>query len=1137
MTEPMKLLLQPETWTVTNGPGPDHAKDIVKAVSREQDRVVRHNREVVDKAVLWLSRNPLATVTASLILSDLRTGPLQTNGTGPDLDVAKRVYPWLFQRLRGLTPGDYQTLGDAGATNFDKVTKAWDWPCNTGTMGRRVVYVLEKLERTGLGSEWLVDVVRGAVERCPQLQTSLQKAASHLRHQPPSWTLVLDAAKGVPCGDGEHFMWHRHHFDHLLYGVKGLVDTDPIRAAWDEYYGSAFKQDKNRLCDYLKEIREDGLEAFDIELGGEEFLAKWGVLTQAVLRMKEYKGPRDAHYDFSWLRRVLEFTNTGAGQRIFLNRIASMDDGELEALRKELQTNYPKAGVWALGRVEKKNEDAKLCQTLATEDFAVAGWDWPCTTAELQRRAKWIFDRVPLDEATKRRTFVDEVVGYRPDFQDTPEFRVLTDSYGDKTPSGFASLWDTNNVFEEGRGIPETVGDLNDYVVPMLATWENKVRDTKLLSELEDLAKRLNPASEKYVTESRSRLWIDGRVTVVCETVAIGGKRGDPTVTRLTPLSETGNWGTTTEEFTSDRVAVEFHWDNLGQVVQEFRWRVLQQGLAHKDTLPRDVKMTPEKAKNPTPLWFTQVFPVLHTALGRRVFRHMAEERPEDVATLRTMVQGFGEKATSAYRFWPWSGLEPNPEAATWLCNHLNLGDMAKTNNTNVAVDTMSVEGWDWPCDSGEFVTRVLWVFDHSPVPWDTKLRVLRDEMFPNRPDLQKLLLSLFRAKYGGPGLDRDIDTLDPTIAEMTGKWQESHEDLFDYLNPLLAATNHYVQGHSGVRQLQSVLKLSFKTKEPDYRARTTTHVWLDGRVSIKISTRIHDDVCERVAAIAHSVDNNTSYRSSVFEQTSVEFPFGKLDHMLSNERWGDLRSKLSEAKSVREISDLLVGSQWLMTGAGAEGNRRQLERVLQRHPVVAGVDQLIGELLAVLWPTATQTEPTQFTPTIDPAYITPARGGGYDLEASGADGAKAPVVDENIMNRVKDMVVTEAKEMAIRASVDTMKRTTLDLLRAFLARRGTPAEFLGTDGGKSLVAVFVGTTWAMVQGERDGGDFGATVARELRVQGTTDLLGGFVQSVVAPVLETARVRLPALTTTATTVSDTEELELVTTPTVTAERK
>lgn len=101
----------------------------------------------------------------------------------------------------------------------------------------------------------------------------------------------------------------------------------------------------------------------------------------------------------------------------------------------------------------------------------------------------------------------------------------------------------------------------------------------------------------------------------------------------------------------------------------------------------------------------------------------------------------------------------------------------------------------------------------------------------------------------------------------------------------------------------------------------------------------------------------------------------------------------------------------------------------------------------------------------------------------------------------VMDTLVGDAKESAFRAGVGVVRKTALDALGRFLAARGTPAGFLETGVGQGFVSLVIGTTWVAMKDGVPGSnhDFGDRVAKELRVQGGTDMVLGFFNGLKAP--------------------------------------
>lgn len=135
----------------------------------------------------------------------------------------------------------------------------------------------------------------------------------------------------------------------------------------------------------------------------------------------------------------------------------------------------------------------------------------------------------------------------------------------------------------------------------------------------------------------------------------------------------------------------------------------------------------------------------------------------------------------------------------------------------------------------------------------------------------------------------------------------------------------------------------------------------------------------------------------------------------------------------------------------------------------------------------------------------------------------KAITVDR--VQKAKDTLKDDMKEIALRTGVKRIRGAVADRVTNFwaskhvarharesnedyaarvLAQKAGIGAFFASEAGQAALAYIVGMTWAALSEEvKDDTvrEYGDLVAREIRVQGGTDLLDGFVEEVVTPIV------------------------------------
>lgn len=137
--------------------------------------------------------------------------------------------------------------------------------------------------------------------------------------------------------------------------------------------------------------------------------------------------------------------------------------------------------------------------------------------------------------------------------------------------------------------------------------------------------------------------------------------------------------------------------------------------------------------------------------------------------------------------------------------------------------------------------------------------------------------------------------------------------------------------------------------------------------------------------------------------------------------------------------------------------------------------------------------------------------------------------VKRTLGQKALDTLREDAKAIALRTGVRRVREAASARLGAWWARHGSPQmageteeeyarrmeaiasgsnAFLGTSGGEAALSMLLGFVWTVV-GEEVTDDnvrgFGDAVARELRVSGGVDLVGGFMDEVVGPMVSSMK--------------------------------
>lgn len=142
-----------------------------------------------------------------------------------------------------------------------------------------------------------------------------------------------------------------------------------------------------------------------------------------------------------------------------------------------------------------------------------------------------------------------------------------------------------------------------------------------------------------------------------------------------------------------------------------------------------------------------------------------------------------------------------------------------------------------------------------------------------------------------------------------------------------------------------------------------------------------------------------------------------------------------------------------------------------------------------------------------------------------------------SLSQKVLDTLKDDAREIALRTGVKRVRKAMGALLVNFWTKQSNPrlgsesleeydvrlealkpgvAGFFETEAGQGVLAYVTGFAWTMIHEEIPDGqlrDYGSTVARELRVQGGTDILDGFVTEVMFPMLTSMKALAGALVT------------------------
>lgn len=163
---------------------------------------------------------------------------------------------------------------------------------------------------------------------------------------------------------------------------------------------------------------------------------------------------------------------------------------------------------------------------------------------------------------------------------------------------------------------------------------------------------------------------------------------------------------------------------------------------------------------------------------------------------------------------------------------------------------------------------------------------------------------------------------------------------------------------------------------------------------------------------------------------------------------------------------------------------------------------------------------------------------------ASGLADASPPVEvtpakePPNMASKVMETIRQDAVDIALRSSVQRVRGIMRDRLATWWVRRHNPQRngetednyrlrlsdervraegFLKTETGESALAMAMGIVWSQASGDIPDANlraFGDTVARELRISAGTDILDGFLEQVLTPILSSVKDLAPTQATT-----------------------
>ena len=112
----------------------------------------------------------------------------------------------------------------------------------------------------------------------------------------------------------------------------------------------------------------------------------------------------------------------------------------------------------------------------------------------------------------------------------------------------------------------------------------------------------------------------------------------------------------------------------------------------------------------------------------------------------------------------------------------------------------------------------------------------------------------------------------------------------------------------------------------------------------------------------------------------------------------------------------------------------------------------------------------------------------------------------------IVNVLVSDAKEIALRASVNRIRKAFQQSLTKYLVSKGTSEESISRiiqgDTAHGILSYMTGFTWSMLETETmdpNLREFGDRVAHECRIAGGTDVFNEIINDILAPVLSVAK--------------------------------
>lgn len=1041
----------------------------------------------------------------------------------------KGIYPWL-KRLYG-TDRDF---GPLGATEYDATTKDWSWPCTIYTVGHRVVYLLTTADLT---EDHKLHLVVSALERCPQLLEPLHAALSyHLRTKENPTNAPWMAFLGRKRADGEApdllkgVQWGPSDFDHLLHDFRAVEEKDPVQRLWNLYHGPG-ELNTEVMVELVRQIKQERLDEFDHDQLDPDFHYVWGTI------IRRY-GETPVDMLGTEFTTAMKAMDTLTGKRVFRNLCRNLKPlDNLPPEKSKAVLDYVgsfrdmggKYQVLNRGWCQKVLQDPTHENAWVEDQLAPlfdittekgVGWTWPCNRTEFVRRVLWVFANAHIDWHTKCGILRDHVLPARPDL--LSEFGTeIRNQYGQAVwesvcPKVVHRPW----VEAASERIPNTLLDMGEITQAITQAgfdiWNGDPKAKDLEGVLQDDWEVLSGKRGGWIGV---KLWPDGYVSLHTG----DQKEGEQNMaTRERRQSETKDTVTLRTYRSQTALRIEFHPSNLEWVLHKRRHSLLTTKILKATTVDemksiladaswltdQDRKMVEDTLWNAPNVhndktvrellaskWPKSVAPAaqgwdpfanlehllgaLPTQTGKRVFQSLITASTV-VSTPCLIVDK--RRVETAIR----SATYLSDEDKTWALDTLNAPkDDTLEEKTLRLQRHFAVKEWTWPCDGPELVRRAMWVLDCAFLDPGIKTKAIQ-RFLDLRPDLYGLFAAQFRVGgYNGAWPGKEPNTVHEPLAALSFALSNTVLDLHALTGEFEAVARGRVAEDPRVREMCRHVVDEWAVQNGDIRW-AKMKMWPDGLVTIRTGKKqTVAQPCTRTNPMTTTGNTrnttSTSYMGSGNE-LRWEFRMENIDRALHMRRIVTLSQDIRKGKP-KEIPSLLRDATWL-----TEADQAQCANMLMAHPQLSSHGVITDAGMAIMvakWPNYKR-------PTNEPTKA--------------EEPTTNPVTDQSTIDRVKTLLVDEAKEMAFRSSVRAVKRISLELLGQFLERRGTPAEFLGTEGGQGLVALFVGSTWALlnVGGDRE---FGDRVARELRVMGGTDLLGGFVESVITP-LSAEMVRL-----------------------------